>query len=143
MRVLDYFEKQDYVKNFGMVGMSYGGFYTLCTAAADTRIKAALSCSFFNSRDTVCWADWSFFGAAERFDDAEVACLVYPRRLWIAAADKDELFNIQNGIKSFEKIKEYSKEVGTEWVSFTAFEGTHEFIKSDAEIKELVAELER
>ena len=142
-RVLDYFEQQDCVKNFGMVGMSYGGFYTLFTAATDTRIKAALSSSFFNSRDAVCWADWSLFQAAERFDDAEVACLVYPRKLWITVADRDELFDAKNGTASFEQIKEYAKEVGTEWISFTVFDGTHEFIKEDTPIKALVEELQK
>ena len=45
-RILDYFEDKPYVKNFGMVGLSYGGFYTLFTTACDTRIKSAISCSF-------------------------------------------------------------------------------------------------
>ena len=43
MRILDYFEYQEYVSCFGMVGLSYGGFYPLYTAAVDTRIKSAIS----------------------------------------------------------------------------------------------------
>lgn len=41
----------------GMVGLSYVGFYTLYIAALDTRIKAAVSCSFFNDRDRYPWSD--------------------------------------------------------------------------------------
>ena len=46
MRILDWFEAQDYVKNFGMVGLSYGGFYTLTTTALEPRIQSAVSCSY-------------------------------------------------------------------------------------------------
>lgn len=142
-RILDYFEGQEYVKNLGMVGMSYGGFYTLFTAAADTRIKAAVSSSFFNSRDAVCWADWSWKESAYRFDDAEAACLIYPRKLWIAVGDRDELFDAEKGKASFEKLQGYQKEFGAnrDWLWFKVFEGTHEFIRDDAPIEGLVAEL--
>ncbi len=47
MRILDYFETQCYVKNFGMIGLSYGGYYTMLMTAIDTRIKSAVSSSFF------------------------------------------------------------------------------------------------
>ena len=145
IRVLDYFEGEDYVKNFGMVGMSYGGFYTLFTAAADTRIKAAVSSSFFNSRDALCWPDWSWNKAAQRFDDAEVACLIYPRKLWIAVGDNDELFDAEVAKKSFEKLQSYAAEQGAceDVFSFAVFEGKHEFTKDDTPILELVAELEK
>lgn len=49
-RIIDRFEAQAFVTAFGMVGLSYGGFYTLYTTAADTRIRSAISCSFFSQR---------------------------------------------------------------------------------------------
>ncbi|MBQ8496125.1 MAG: hypothetical protein IJ489_01555 [Clostridia bacterium] len=45
MRVLDYFETFDDITCFGMVGLSYGGFYTQMVTALDTRIRSAVSCS--------------------------------------------------------------------------------------------------
>jgi dienelactone hydrolase len=51
MCCLDYFEKQPYCDGrFAITGLSYGGFYSLYLAAADTRIRAALACSHFNNR---------------------------------------------------------------------------------------------
>ena len=50
-RVLDYFEATVNPLSFGMVGCSYGGHYTLFTAAAEPRIRSAISSSFF-----CCWA---------------------------------------------------------------------------------------
>jgi len=137
-RILDYFEQQEYVSSFGMVGLSYGGFYTLCTTAVDTRIKAAISCSFFNKRDAIGWSDWTWFKSAEKFDDAEIACLIYPRKLYIEVGDNDELFNYKYAVESFEQVKTMCKQVGTEWVEFKVFDGAHEFCKDDEPIKELV-----
>ena len=57
LRVLDHFVAQPYVSCLGMAGMSYGGFYTLMTAALDTRLRSALCCSYFNKRDAAPWSD--------------------------------------------------------------------------------------
>lgn len=138
-RVIDYFEEQPFVKNFGMVGMSYGGFYTLFTAAADTRIKAAISCSFFNKRDIIGWADWVWQNSAERFDDAEVACLVYPRKIWIHMGNKDPLFDSKYTEEAFARVGEVCP---GEWTKLKIFEGLHEFYKGDEYIEELINELE-
>ncbi len=140
-RILDYFEAQDYVSCFGMVGLSYGGFYTLFTTALDTRIKSAISCSFFNKRDEICWSDWTWFNSGNMFDDAEVAALVYPRRLCIQMGNQDELFNYRYSEESFERIKEICREVGTDWVELIVFDGTHEFCKDDQPIERLIADL--
>jgi len=43
-KILDYFEQKEYVSEFGMIGLSYGGFYTLFTAAVEKRIKSCISC---------------------------------------------------------------------------------------------------
>lgn len=140
-RIIDYFEKQDYVKNFGMVGLSYGGFYTLFTTAVETRIKSAISSSFFNSREEISWPDWTWKDLLYRFNDAEVACLCYPRKLYIAVGAQDALFSIEHGRKSFERIKELSAFVGTDWVKFDDFEGVHEFVKTDGFIEDLISDL--
>lgn len=140
-KILDYFETQDYVSSFGMVGLSYGGFYTLCLSAADTRIKSAISCSFFNKRDAVPWSDWTWFNSSEKFDDAEIACLTYPRNLYIAMGDSDELFDYKNSLSSFERLEQMCKTVGTDWVTLKIFSGTHEFFHDDEPIKKLISDL--
>lgn len=142
-RIIDFFEAQEYVSSIGMVGMSYGGFYTLFTSAIDTRIKSAISCSFFNTRDAISWPDWTWFNAAKQFDDTEIACLIYPRRLCIEIGTKDELFDVENGIKSFERLKKLCSEVGTDWVELVTFDGTHEFCKDDKPIHRLAEDLKR
>lgn len=141
MRILDYFQNQEYVSSFGMVGLSYGGFYTLFTSAIDTRIKSAISCSFFNTRDMIPWCDWVWFESANKFDDAEVACLVYPRKLHIAIGDNDDIFNYKYGVESFKKLEGMCKEVGTEWLSFDVFNGEHEFFKYDEPIQKLINDI--
>lgn len=142
-RILDYFETKDYVSEFGMVGLSYGGFYTLFTTALDTRIKSAVSCAFFNSRDYVGWPDWVWQNSSEKFDDADVACLVYPRRICLEVADNDHLFNYKHGEESFEKLKSRakSKNIDTDWVSLVVFEGVHEFCKFDEPIERLINDI--
>ena len=141
MRILDYFEVQDYVSTFGMVGLSYGGFFTLYTAAIDTRIKSAISCSFFCNRDHKPERDWLWTNSAFRFNDAEVAALVYPRNIYIAMGNEDQLFDYKYSIASFERLKEICTYVGMDWVSFDVFDGTHEFFKYDEPIEMLAKNL--
>ena len=140
-RGIDLFASKPYVSNVGMVGLSYGGFHTLLTAALDTRIKSAVSCSFFNTRERYHKPDWSFEGAAYTFDDAEVAALVYPRHLCIEVGENDELFDISSARESFERLKDICRDVGTDWVDFITFDGGHEFCRADEPIEKLIDDL--
>jgi len=143
MRILDYFETKENVADFGMVGLSYGGFYTLYLSALDTRIRSAVSCSFFNTRDRYPWQDWTWLRSAETFDDAEIACLVYPRRLCLEIGTRDELFEAEYAEKSYQRLLSLCRPVGTDWLTFIPFDGTHEFCKDDAPIERLVQNLFR
>lgn len=140
-RVIDYFESEKNIKTFGMAGLSYGGFYTLYTAAVDERISSALSCSFFARREPVDWADWTWFDSLNKFNDAEIACLVYPRKLYLAMGNKDELFDSRASEESYKNILDLSSSVGADWVNLKIFEGTHEFIKDDEQIEKLIKDL--
>lgn len=140
-RILDYFEAQSYVSSFGMIGLSYGGFYTLFTTAVDTRIKSAVSCAFFNSRKEYAWPDWTWFRSAETFSDAEVACLIYPRRLCIEVGTKDEGFDINSARAEICRLRELSSTVNDEWLDVIEFEGNHEFCLEDAPLKRLAWDL--
>ncbi len=139
-KMMDCFEKQDYVKNFGMVGLSYGGFYTIFVMAADTRIKAGISCSWFNERRKRAWSDWSFQDAEKMFGDAEVAALIYPRRIWIEMGDSDPLFDKGNTKTEFDRIKKAADKAGVsmDWAELVIFEGDHEFCKDDAPIEDIM-----
>ena len=141
MRILDYFEAQPYVSCLGMMGLSYGGFYTLFTAAIDTRIRAALSCSFFNKRDAVPSSDWGWQNSAFHFDDAEAAALCYPRKLYLQMGKKDPLFDYNNSRSAFEELCALAESVGTDWVRFTAFDGDHEFCKDTRDLDAFIADL--
>ena len=141
MRILDYFEVRDNVLSFGMLGLSYGGFWTLYFSAIDTRIRSAISCAFFNKRDQYPWTPWTWLGAAEKFDDAEVAALVYPRKLCIQIGKNDPLFDAKYGYESYEELREICKDVGTDWVDFMPFDGDHEFCKDDAPIDKMLKHL--
>lgn len=133
-RCLDYFEKELYCSGvFGMAGLSYGGFYTLYTTAADTRIKSALSCSHFNDRIKYGWASISFFNAASTFLDAETAALIMPRHLAIEVGDNDELFTPETAQNDeFEILKGYAKGHG-DCFKFHIFKGVHEFCPENDE----------
>ena len=140
-RILDYFEAQPYVRNFGMVGLSYGGFYTLFTAACDTRIKSALAVSQFNKRDAYPWPDWVWQNAGFTFDDAEIACLVYPRKLYLAVGERDDLFDYRFAVESFEKIKEICGTDASDWLDFSVFDGIHEYLRDEILVERLVEDL--
>lgn len=140
-RIMDYFEAQDFVKKFGMVGLSYGGFYTLFTAACDTRVKAAVSTCYFNDRSKLGWTDWCWNDAAEKFYDAEVACLVYPRHISVEVGENDPLFIFENAEKEYERLLKLSSGMPSGWFEFKHFNGVHEFGKSDESIEKLINEL--
>lgn len=137
-RILDYFEQQDYVSGLGMAGMSYGGFYTLMTTALDTRLRAAICCSYFNKRDAVPWSDWVWFGSGLKFDDAQLACLIYPRNFYILMGDRDPLFDYRNTVASYEEAKALRED---EWLHLHIYDGNHEFCKDDAPIESFIRDL--
>ena len=136
-RIIDYFEKQSFVKNFGMIGLSYGGYFTMFTAACDTRIKSAISCSQFSDRSVYAWTDWCWKNSAFTLSDAEIACLVYPRKLCIQVGVHDELFGIEHAKNEYARLLGICKPVGTDWLEFMPFDGKHEFCKDDEPIKKL------
>src|SRR5699024_2568078 len=67
-RCLDWLETWEGCNGtFGMIGLSYGGFYALYTAAVDVRIRAALDCSFFQDGTHCFGNDFAWFDCARRF----------------------------------------------------------------------------
>lgn len=141
MRALDYFETMSDITCFGMVGLSYGGFYTQMVTALDTRIRSAVSCSYFNERDRHAFMDWMWRDSAYLFDDAEIALLIYPRKLYLAVGERDELFACNGAKASFAVLQRYCEHIGMDWLEFFTFDGTHEFFHTDGALRKFAADL--
>ena len=133
-RSLDYFAARRDIdaERIGMIGLSYGGFYTLFAAALDTRITAAVSSCFFNNRKVYDFADWVWFNAANRFMDAEVGALVCPRPLYIEVGRQDDLFSVRHARPEAKKLEAIYRRLGIpQAFHYEEHVGGHELDKSD------------
>lgn len=115
-----------------MLGLSYGGYFTLHTMAAETRIRAGYTAGCFNDRSVYDWPDFSYPSCAVKFHDAEVAALCAPRKLYIQIGKADEVFDYKTGVTEFERVKEYYKAFNSEEkIKFSLWEGGHTFSDDD------------
>lgn len=133
MRCIDYLITLDCVipDKIGMIGLSYGGYFSLHTAAADTRIISVYDAASFNDRGRVFIRDWLHYNAVNTFGEAEVAGLVAPRRLRIDVGKTDGVFDYVPSIEEAERIKKYYSAYGaTENLDFKLWEGGHRFDES-------------
>ena len=116
----------------GMTGISYGGYFTLHTMAADTRIKAGVSNACFNDRNMYPWGDWTYPGCSSTFHDAEVAALCAPRKLYITVGKEDTLFDYKSAIPEADRVKKYFDACKCpESFVFEAWDGGHTIPSSD------------
>ncbi len=137
-RSIDYMIKQRMVTpdRIAMVGLSYGGFYTLRTAAVEKRIRCAYTSSHFNDRTKYYSSDYLFDKAALKFLDGEIGGLIAPRGLYIGVGDKDPLFDAESAKKEAERTLEFYKAEGCEKdFKFDIFEGTHMFTNDNKGIE--------
>ena len=128
MKSLDYMcsMKEIDSEKIAMIGLSYGGYFTLHTMAADTRIKAGYCAGVFNDRDVYDWADWSYKTSAFQFQDAEVAALCAPRKLYVQVGMEDPVFDYHSAIPEAERVKDYFEALGVpENYKFDVWEGGH------------------
>jgi len=110
------------------MGLSYGGYFSLYTAAADKRIKSIYAAGFFNDRSKNCFGDWVYENAANTFFDAEVAALCAPRRLQIDVGKTDGVFDYKPSLKESERAKKYfSHFKALDNFRFNLWEGGHRF----------------
>jgi dienelactone hydrolase len=133
-RSLDYLTNRSDVigGRVGVIGLSYGGFYSLYCAAADPRIQVCVSSCFFNDRTLYAREDWSWFNAANTFLDAEIAALVCPRPLYIEVGQQDNHFTVDTAVQEAEHVREiYHRLRIGERFGFKAFDGGHELDRSD------------
>ena len=123
-------EKIDETK-IGMMGLSYGGFFTLYASAADPRIKSAfVSCSFFDRfKDPVkmCRPDLFWQDSAFMFGEAEIAALIAPRALYIENGVNDELYPYDQACEEYAETEKYFEVLGArDKLLFYRSEGVHE-----------------
>jgi dienelactone hydrolase len=135
MRCLDYFVGQPYcnAERIGMIGLSYGGFYTMMTAAADVRIRSAYaSCSFEETVGMAAFYDWKWKNSGHMFDEAEIAALIAPRAVCFDAGDRDELFGSGMSKKEYAAAKPFFEAQGVgEKIMLKCFDGGHELDPAD------------
>ena len=127
-RTLDWFVDEGIAEegHIGMIGMSYGGLYTLLTAAVDQRIHAAYSSCHYNNRYRYNSPDWTWKGSG-MFLDAEISALVAPRALYLEESDNDNLFDYTSFVAECERTVPFYEAAGVpENLKYNVFEGTHE-----------------
>lgn len=129
-------------ERIGMVGLSYGGYFTLYTMALDQRIKAGYSAGAFNSRDAHCLCDWSYPSAAFLLQDAEIAGLCAPRKLYLQVGMEDTVFDYHSAIKEAEQAKLYYRQFNAEEnIRFDVWAGGHTLSDHDRGFDFLFASL--
>lgn len=113
MRAIDVLSKRPEIDpdRIAMIGHSYGGFYTLYTAALDPRIKVAVVSAYLNRRDQVLdssapggYLDWRFPSSLSAWRDPTIAALVCPRPLLIIAGQQDQLFPIAGAREAGQEV---------------------------------------
>ncbi len=118
-----------------MVGVSYGGFYTLYTTALDPRVRVAVLAAYFNDRAAVLDAsepygflDWRFPDSLTLWRDPAVTALVAPRPLLIQAGNQDQLFPIEGARRTAPQAQQVYDQLGAgERFRFTEFVARHDF----------------
>lgn len=142
-RAIDYFESATWCDGkIGMIGMSYGSFYTLYTAACDPRIRVAFGCSLFSTRKMCFCNDFSWYNSYNKFGDAEVGALIYPRPLRIEFGDKDDSKWVSGAQEEFERLRSYYCGKKDE-LSIRSFDGGHEFSPDEEGIDWIIKKLIR
>lgn len=128
-RALDVLELRPEIdrKRIAMIGLSYGGFYTLYTAALDPRIRVAVaSCSFRDSGP----------GAAPIVPEAmetailssrDLVKLISPRPLQVQDGISDPLFPIAGVRRAVAASRPFYSGAPADTFDFQAFVGAHDF----------------
>ena len=129
-RSIDYLNSLEYIdaERTAMLGLSYGGYFSLCTAAADTRIKSIYAAAAFNDRTKICFYDWAYKDAANTFCDAEIAALCAPRRLQIDVGKADEVFDYTPSVEEGKRAATYYAQFhASDNFRYNLWDGGHRF----------------
>ena len=136
----DFIEKE----NIGMTGISYGGYFTLYTMAADTRIKVGYSNAAFSDRSKFPKKDWCYSNSVNTFHDAEVAGLCAPRKLFVSVGKTDGVFNYQDAIPEAKRVNKYFEAFGCpQNFVFDLWDGGHTMRPTDEGIDFMLSAFEK
>ncbi len=133
-RSIDYFCSLDCIdgERIGMMGLSYGGYFSLHTAAADTRIKSIYAAGFFNDRSKIGFEGWKYKNNLNTFCDAEVAALCAPRRLWLDVGKTDPVFDYAPSVDEGARAAGYyARFNASDKFRYNLWEGGHSFDSSE------------
>ncbi len=108
-------------KRVAMIGLSYGGFYTLYQMALDKRIKTGVASCSFRDYDEAEWVSKPKEGRPFDMPPAELVKLISPRPIQIQCGLKDTNLPIDSARKAAEKVK------GTAGLDYKEFDGPHEW----------------
>ncbi len=137
LRAVDYISTNRPVdtSRMGIAGLSYGGFYTLFTAAVAPRFRSVFSSCWFNDRYVYSWGDMTWFDSASKMLDAEVASLICPRSFCIQVGDQDPVFAYPGAVENAPKVAAHYEKLGIpENFRFSVFEGSHEVDKKEDDL---------
>lgn len=109
-----------------MIGLSYGGYYTLYIAAVEPRVKVAIaSCSF---RDTPAAKDGVTEGRPLDLTSPDQVALIAPRPLQIQVGIKDPLAPIDTVRATLPAARRAYERAGKpELFDYAEFDGAHEW----------------
>lgn len=118
-----------------MVGLSYGGFYTLYSTALEPRIRVAVVAAYLNDREKVLdssdptgFLDWRYPDSLTLWRDPAVVAMVAPRPLLIEAGNQDQLFPIEGARRVAPEAARFYQKLGLgDRFKFSEFVGRHDF----------------
>jgi dienelactone hydrolase len=119
----------------GMVGLSYGGYYTQMAPAIDTRIKVSVASCYFGVQEgryeldeLSVPSDFRFMNRITLFNDADMVALICPRALQIQAGSTDMASHREKGKLLAPRAAAYYEKLGiSDQFQHVVFEGGHEF----------------
>jgi dienelactone hydrolase len=129
-RALDVILKRPEVDStrVAMLGLSYGGFYTLYLTALDPRIKVAVaSCSFRDKEPAGVHRNERPAGRPIDLGSAELVRLIAPRPLQVQDGIHDSGFPIENVRRAVAASRVFYAGPHESDFDFQSFEGAHEF----------------
>ena len=118
-----------------MIGLSYGGYYTLHATALAPRIGVAVSSCYFNDQSArmsldrpEAWSDMRFLGTLSDLADPELVALACPRPLQVQVGKDDAIFPVDAARRQAERAAQYYERLGlADRFEFAAFDGGHEW----------------
>jgi dienelactone hydrolase len=129
MRALDVLEGRPEVDpgRVAMIGLSYGGFYTLYAAALDSRIRASVAACCFRDPNADATAVPRAVFETGVLNSCELAELVSPRALQVQSGIGDPIFPIAGARRAAELARAFYPGSHASDFEFQAFAGGHEF----------------